>query len=75
MVACYLRDRTEAPERAARFRAHVLADNPDLSGGLKFIQSPRHATYAEHGAFRHAVEGTRKAMGWPTLRPGTLALR
>jgi hypothetical protein len=75
MVACYVRDRTEVPERAARFRAHVLADNPDLSGGLKFIDSPRHATYAEHEAFRHAVERTRKAMGWPTLRAGTLVLR
>jgi len=73
MIACYARDRVEAPERAARFRDHVAADRPDLSGGLRFIASARHATYCEHDAFRRAVERTRKRMGWPALRAGTLA--
>jgi hypothetical protein len=73
MVASYANDRMTAPARAANFRARVAADHPDLSGGLRFLDSPRHATYAEHDAFRKAVEGTRKAMGWPQLRPGTLA--
>lgn len=74
MVACYARDRVEKPERAARFRDRVSTDRPDLTGGLHFVQSPRHATYAEHDVFRHEVERTRKAMAWPELRPGTLAL-
>ncbi len=73
MIACYARDRVEAPSRAARFRAHVAADQADLTGGVRFVASPRHATYVEHDAFRHAVERTRKAMGWPPLRPGMLA--
>ncbi len=73
LVACYARDRAEAPERAARFRARVAADRPDLTGGLRFIESPRHATYVEHDAFRRAVERTRTAMGWPALRPGLRA--
>lgn len=74
LVACYARDRVEAPQRAVRFRARVSADRPDLTGGLRFIESPRHATYVEHDAFRRAVERTRKAMGWPALRPGMLAV-
>lgn len=74
MIACYARDRVEAPERAARFRAHASADQPDLTGGLSFVDSPRHATYVEHEAFRLAVERTRKVMGWPALRPGMLAV-
>jgi cation diffusion facilitator CzcD-associated flavoprotein CzcO len=74
MIACYARDRVEKPERAARFRDLVAADQPDLTGGLHFVESPRHATYAEHDAFRHAVERTFKTMSWPELRPGTLAL-
>jgi hypothetical protein len=74
MVACYARDRIEVPERAARFRAHTSMDQPDLSGGLRFVNSPRHATYAEHDAFRLAVERTRKTMGWPELRPGMLTV-
>ena len=74
MIACYARDRVEAPERAARFRAHVAADQPDLTGGVRFVASPRHATYVEHDTFRRAVERTRKVMGWPPLRPGMLAL-
>jgi len=73
MVACYARDRIEAPERAALFRAHVLADRSDFTGGLRFVDSPRHATYAEHDAFRVAVERTRRTMRWPRLRPGVLA--
>ena len=73
LVACHARDRASDPGRAARFRAHVTAARPDLSGGLHFVESPRHATYAEHDAFRRAVEGTRRAMGWPPLRPGSLA--
>ena len=73
LVACYARDRVAAPERAARFRARVSADRPDLTGGLHFIETPRHATYVEHDAFRRAVEDTRKAMGWPALGPGVLS--
>ena len=74
LVACYSRDRAEARQRAARFRARVAEDRPDLTGGLRFIESPRHATYVEHDAFRRAVERTRKAMGWPELRAGLLAV-
>jgi len=67
MVACYVRDRAENPENAARFRAHVLGDRPDLRGGLRFIDTPRHATYVEHGAFRRAMKDTCDLMGWPAV--------
>ena len=70
LVSCYIRDRQEMPERAARFRQIVRAECPDLSGGITFIDTPRHDTYVEHKAFRRAVERTRGAMGWPPLSRG-----
>jgi hypothetical protein len=75
LVVCYIRDRHEAPEKAARFRRLVRAARPDLSGGIEFIDSPRHDTYVEHKAFRRAVERTRLAMGWPELSKGRVVQR
>ena len=62
-----------APARAARFRSLVEAACPDLSGGFHFIDSPRHDTYVEHGAFRAEVENVRKRMRWPKPHRGLLS--
>ena len=73
LVACYIVDRKSAPARAARFRSLVEAARPDLSGGFRFIDSPRHDTYVEHGAFRAEVENVRKRMRWPKPHRGLLS--
>ncbi|MFQ5973061.1 MAG: flavin-containing monooxygenase [Alphaproteobacteria bacterium] len=70
LVTNHVLDQAHNPERAARFRELVRRDDPDLSGGLSYIRTARHATYVEHDAFRRHLEKVRRDMGWPALIPG-----
>jgi hypothetical protein len=70
LVTNHVLDRERNPERTARFRELVRRDDPDLSGGLTYVNTARHATYVEHDAFRRQLEKVRRDMGWPALTPG-----
>lgn len=60
IIASYIRS---GPERFTRM---IREDRPDLSGGLKFVDSPRHTGYVDSGAYlKHATKLARE-MGWPT---------
>jgi cation diffusion facilitator CzcD-associated flavoprotein CzcO len=48
----------------------VRRDRPDLSGGIHFIQSDRHATYVEINAYRKHMRKLRRKLRWPDLKPG-----
>ncbi|KQQ39970.1 hypothetical protein ASF61_03930 [Duganella sp. Leaf126] len=67
MIACYLRDQVKQLGAARRFDALIANDNPDLSGGLKFVQSQRHEVYLEAHALKSYLKRLRKRMGWPEL--------
>lgn len=41
------------------------SDDPDLSGGIAYIDSPRHASYVETGAYTGYLAGLRDRFGWP----------
>ena len=71
MEANYLLDRTRDPARAARFGALVAGDRTDLTGGIRFVASPRHASYFHHPTFRRHVETVRRKIGWPALGEGS----
>ncbi|HVP83347.1 MAG TPA: NAD(P)-binding domain-containing protein [Rhizomicrobium sp.] len=51
----------------------VANDAPDLSGGIRFVASDRHATYVEIDAYRKYMKRLRKKLGWPQLEPGAFA--
>lgn len=71
LIANYLHDQTANPSRAATFDQLIRTDEPDLSGGLKFVQSNRHeAGYVDDHAYRAYLGQLRKRMNWPALRPG-----
>lgn len=70
LVASHLADLRDNPDRAARFREFVTHDRPDLSGGVRFVDSPRHANYVEVRAYRRNLRRVAKEMGWPELKPG-----
>lgn len=70
LVAQHLDDVLCDPARAARFRDFAAHDTPDLTGGIRFVGSDRHATYVEVRAYRKALARTRNEMGWSTLTPG-----
>ncbi|MFC8849737.1 MULTISPECIES: flavin-containing monooxygenase [unclassified Micromonospora] len=70
LVAQHLDDQRHRPERAARFRQLVREDRPDLSGGIDFVGSDRHAAYVEVRAYRKYLRTLTRRMGWTQLRPG-----
>lgn len=53
-----------------KFRHQVKNDSPDLSGGIKFIGSDRHANYIEINAYKKALKKLVKKQGWKPLIPG-----
>ncbi len=70
LIASYLRDQIIAPERAAQFSQLIGSDQPDLSGGIKFIASDRHTGYIEIGAYKKCIAQLRKKLGWGELKTG-----
>ncbi|MCP2245961.1 flavin-containing monooxygenase [Lentzea aerocolonigenes] len=60
LIASYVRS---GPERFTRM---IREDRPDLSGGLKFVDSPRHTGYVDSGAYLKHVTKLAREMGWPT---------
>jgi Flavin-binding monooxygenase-like len=50
---------------AARIEQALAGPEADLSGGLHLVASARHQGYIEIAAFRRAMKGLRKTMGWP----------
>lgn len=57
-------------EGDAALDASIATDRPDLSGGIKFVGSSRHATYVEIDAYRKQMTRIRKRFGWPGLENG-----
>ncbi len=67
MIACYLKDQSMSPAKAGAFDEYIRHDAPDLSGGLKFVQSQRHEVYLEAHALTTYLKQLRRRMGWPEL--------
>ncbi|HQJ36030.1 MAG TPA: NAD(P)-binding domain-containing protein [Rhodoglobus sp.] len=70
LIAQYLVDERDRPQAAERFRKLVQHDRPDLSGGIHFVATDRHATYVEVRAFRKQLRRIARLLGWSTLAPG-----
>jgi cation diffusion facilitator CzcD-associated flavoprotein CzcO len=65
--------RNENGVTAQKLDKLVASDAPDLSGGIHFVASDRHATYIEIDAYRKYMRRLRKKLGWPALEPGVFA--
>lgn len=70
LLAQYLHDQDHAPDRAAAFDRLIAADDPDLSGGIRFLGTARHATYVDARTYRNYLAKVRRRMGWQDLVPG-----
>ena len=70
LVAHYLHDQVQAPVRAAAFDRMIDSEHPDLSGGIRFVDSARHRGYLDNHAFRAEVARVAGLLGWPRLQPG-----
>jgi len=64
MIAAHIADKTERPEKWAAFEHQIATDQPDLSHGIKFVDSPRHKGYVDGIAITKYIKKTGKHMGW-----------
>ena len=81
LIAGFIDDERHGRPSARRFAEMIRTDRPDLSNGLKFVDSPRHTGYVDSGAFAKYLAKVAARMGWrthglaPSTRPaGTLAV-
>jgi hypothetical protein len=65
--------RNENGMTAQKLDRLAATDTPDLSGGIRFVASDRHATYVEIDAYRKYMKKLRRKLGWPALEPGAFA--
>jgi hypothetical protein len=70
-LASYLHARESAPARAARFEQLIQTDQPDLSGGIRFVESNRSNGYVDAHAFKSYLQKVRARMGWAKLTDDT----
>ena len=77
MIAGHIHDVAQGLPNAQRFAGMIRTDRPDLSGGLKFVDSPRHTGYVDSGAFVKHLAKVTAEMGWRTegLLPRMRSLR
>lgn len=64
LIASYLQDKADNPQRAQAFANRIRTDRPDLSGGLRFDSSPRHSGYVDSDAYVHVIERLARSLGW-----------
>ncbi len=64
MIASYLEDQVTRPEMARRFEQKIACDSPDLNGGIRFDDSPRHRGYVDGHTLIRYRDRLAKRMGW-----------
>ena len=64
MVAQHILDREARPNQWERFEHHIRHDQPDLSGGITFVDSPRHQGYVDSQAIQRYLTAVSRRMGW-----------
>lgn len=64
-------DAASTTKLTTRMTEHV----PDLSGGVSYVESDRHATYANIDALKREFKALRKHMGWPNPQNTSPALQ
>ena len=67
VVTEYLQDRTRNPANAEKFEQMIKSDDPDLSGGVNYVKSNRHANYINKGAYSKYLRKIDKKMKWVPL--------
>jgi cation diffusion facilitator CzcD-associated flavoprotein CzcO len=75
LIARTIAARARGGAGAHAVNALIATDAPDLSGGIRFAGSSRHAAYVEIAAYRKHMRKIRKRLGWPDLEPGRYVAR
>ncbi|MCR6711705.1 MAG: NAD(P)-binding domain-containing protein [Demequina sp.] len=64
MIASHIDDKAKRPEKYADFEQRIQTDSPDLSRGIKFVDSPRHQGYVDGVAITKYIKKTAKQFAW-----------
>ncbi|HUD50961.1 MAG TPA: NAD(P)/FAD-dependent oxidoreductase, partial [Parvibaculum sp.] len=70
LIARTIVARAKGGADAAAVDKLIATDKPDLTGGIHFVGSDRHATYVEIAAYRKHMNAIRKRLHWPDLTEG-----
>lgn len=63
-LAAYFKAQLAGSSSAARFDELIRHDDPDLSGGINFVKSDRHAVYLDARSFADYLKKLRASMQW-----------
>lgn len=66
-IASYLNDQLKNPLRAKKFAQLIANDQPDLSGGIRFIASQRHEVYVDAHRIKSYLQKIHRQMGWSKM--------
>lgn len=74
-IANHLADQAAGRPSAQAMEDLIATDEPDLSGGIKFVKSDRHAAYFDSHAWQKFMCKLYKKMGWtrPEDEPGVIS--
>jgi cation diffusion facilitator CzcD-associated flavoprotein CzcO len=64
LIASYIDERDQDTASARRFSLRIAHDRPDLTGGLRFVASPRHQGYVHAPEFKRYLRKIAKQLGW-----------
>jgi cation diffusion facilitator CzcD-associated flavoprotein CzcO len=67
MMCNFILDQEHRPKRAAEFHALKASDRPNLSGGIRYVDSPRHATYVKKSVFKKYSDKLMRRFGWKSF--------
>jgi len=70
LIARAIVARSEGGAAAQAVDALIGGDRPDLTGGIHFIATDRHATYVDGPAYKKHLRRVRRRLGWPGLARG-----
>ncbi len=71
VIACAIEASVDT-SRHASLRAIVERESVDVSGGVSYVKSSRHANYVNTRAYRRALERLCHRLGWPAFEPAQL---
>jgi hypothetical protein len=64
LIAGYIDERDRNTASARRLSTLIAHDRPDLTGGLRFVASPRHQGYVHAPEFKRYLLKLAKQLGW-----------
>jgi hypothetical protein len=70
-LASYFKAQLDGSSSADQFDQLIQRDEPDLSGGIQFVKSDRHAVYLDARSFTQYLDTLRTRMNWGQLTDNT----